>query len=81
LGTSTNDLSWLLNNVYQSNFYDYINQHRIAAFLEKIKEKEHKRHTLLFLSMEVGFNSKSTFNKAFKTILQDTPSNYIKKIE
>ncbi|WP_394747582.1 helix-turn-helix domain-containing protein [Spongiimicrobium salis] len=81
LNTTTNDLSWLLNNVYQSNFYDYINTYRIKAFLEKVEAKEHKRHTLLFLSMEVGFNSKSTFNKAFKAILQDTPSSYIKKIE
>lgn len=80
LDSSTNDLSWLLNNVYKSNFYDYINQFRIAAFLQKLQNNEHKQHTLLFLSMEVGFNSKSTFNKAFKAVVQDTPSSYIKKM-
>ncbi|MFS4466640.1 helix-turn-helix domain-containing protein [Maribacter sp. 2210JD10-5] len=80
LNTSPNNLSWLLNNVYNSNFYDYINQFRVAAFLEKLDKKEHQRQTLLALSMEVGFKSKSTFNKAFKAKLQETPSNYIKRL-
>ena len=78
LNTSTNDISWLLNNEYHTNFYDFINQYRIEAFLEKIEKKEHKTQTLLSLSMDVGFNSKSTFNKAFKATLQQTPTSYIK---
>ncbi|MEM8764104.1 MAG: helix-turn-helix domain-containing protein [Bacteroidota bacterium] len=81
IGTTTNNLSWLLNNVYQSNFYDFVNTYRLEAFLDKVKNKEHKHQTLLSLSMEVGFNSKSTFNKAFKSIFKDTPSAYIRKIE
>ena len=80
LNTSTNNLSWLLNNVFKSNFYDYINKYRVSAFLEKINNKEHENQTLLALSIEVGFKSKSTFNKAFKTVIKDTPSNYIKSI-
>ncbi len=81
LNTTTNNLSWLLNNVYKNNFYDYINQYRIAAFVSKIKNHEHKDKTLFSLCLEVGFNSKSTFNKAFKEVLNETPSSYIKKLE
>lgn len=80
LNTSTNNLSWLLNNIYQSSFYEFINRHRIQEFLQKIKNNEHSKRTLLSLSLEVGFNSKSTFNKAFKSILNDTPTSYIKKM-
>nr|WP_299342494.1 helix-turn-helix domain-containing protein [Allomuricauda sp.] len=80
LNTTTNNLSWLLNNIYQSSFYEFINRYRIQAFLGKIKNNEHMSRTLLSLSLEVGFNSKSTFNKAFKSVLNDTPSNYIKKM-
>lgn len=79
LNTSTNNLSWLLNTVYRTNFYDYINTYRIKAFLSKLEQKEHKAKTLLSLSLEVGFNSKSTFNKAFKALLHETPSSYIKR--
>ena len=79
LNTSTNNVSWLLNNVYDSSFYDYVNQYRVKEFILRIQKGEHQHHTLLAISMDVGFNSKSTFNKAFKNIMKDTPSNYIKK--
>ncbi|QCW99056.1 helix-turn-helix transcriptional regulator [Aggregatimonas sangjinii] len=80
LNTSTNKLSWFLNTVHQSNFYDFINGYRIKAFVAKLEQNEHKAKTLFSLSMEVGFNSKSTFNKAFKASLNETPSSYIKKL-
>ncbi len=79
LETSTNNLSWLLNQVYKTTFYDFINQYRVQEFVRKIEAQEHLRHTILALSMDVGFNSKSTFNKAFKETMKDTPSNFIKK--
>ena len=79
LNTSSNNLSWLLNNVYKTTFYDFINRHRVEEFLKKVENQEHLQHTILALSLDVGFKSKSTFNKAFKLTMQDTPSNYIKK--
>ncbi|MEQ9425034.1 MAG: helix-turn-helix domain-containing protein [Cyclobacteriaceae bacterium] len=79
--TSTHDLSWFLNHEYKTNFYDYINQHRVQEFISKLEKKEHKKYTLLALSHAVGFNSKSTFNKAFKIITNETPSGYIKKLD
>ena len=80
LETSTNNLSWLLNSVYNCTFYEYINRSRIKAFISKIENGDHKEYTVLALSIDSGFNSKSTFNKAFKAEMNDTPSNYIKKI-
>ncbi len=79
LNTSTNNISWLLNNVYKSTFYDYINGYRIQEFVKNIEANKHLTQTILALSMDVGFNSKSTFNKAFKLVMKDTPSNFIKK--
>ena len=79
LQTSTNNVSWLLNQVYKTTFYDFINHYRVQEFVKKVENQEHLKHTILALSMDVGFNSKSTFNKAFKDTMQDTPSNYIKK--
>lgn len=73
-------LSWLINEGYACNFYDFVNQYRIRAFIEKLKNNEHKQQTLLTLAYEVGFNSKTTFNKSFKHVLQDTPSAYLKKM-
>ena len=77
--TSANNLSWLLNSVYGKTFYEFVNEFRVKAFLSKIKEGEHKKQTILAIAMDSGFNSKSTFNKSFKMIMNDTPSRYIEK--
>jgi AraC-like DNA-binding protein len=77
--TSTNNLSWLLNNTYETTFYDFINGYRVKEFVIKVSNEEHLLHTILALSMDVGFNSKSTFNKAFKSEMNETPSDFIKK--
>lgn len=81
LNTTSNDLSWLLNQVYQDSFYDYINQYRIEAFLNKVDNNEHANHTLLAIAMDVGFNSKSTFNRVFKSQMGTTPKEYLKAKE
>ena len=80
LKTSSNNLSWLLNKVYKTNFYDFINELRVNEFVKKVENKEHVNRTLLALSLEVGFNSKSTFNKAFKSFKNETPSSFVKRI-
>ncbi|GAA0872431.1 hypothetical protein GCM10009117_15780 [Gangjinia marincola] len=79
IDTTPNDLSWLLNNVFHKTFYEYVNEFRLAEFLKKIESNEHHKKTLLALAFDVGFNSKSTFNKVFKSYLGQTPSSYIKR--
>jgi AraC-like DNA-binding protein len=76
--TSPNNLSWLLNNVYQTNFYDYINRFRVEEFIKRLNNKEHVNRTLLAIAYDSGFKSKSTFNKAFKHELNKTPREYVK---
>ena len=80
LNTSTHNVSWYLNNVLNSNFYDYINRYRVQEFLTRIENNQHYNHTIFAISLDVGFNSKSTFNKAFKQEMKDTPTNYIKQV-
>ncbi|AXG72191.1 DNA-binding transcriptional regulator SoxS [Kordia sp. SMS9] len=80
LDTTANNLSWFLNSVYEKTFYEYINAYRVKAFLQKIEAGEHKKQTLLSIAMDAGFNSKSTFNKTFKSLMNDTPSRYIEKM-
>ncbi|MEQ6124309.1 helix-turn-helix domain-containing protein [Pseudotenacibaculum sp. MALMAid0570] len=81
LSTTTNDLSWFLNNIYNKSFYQLINEYRVKEFKKRIKNNEHKEYTVISIAYEVGFNSKSTFYKAFKEITSITPTEYIKKVE
>ena len=81
LNTTSNNLSWVLNNIYNKTFYEFVNEYRIADFINKIKLGRHKQLTLFSIALEVGFNSKSTFNKAFKSTTNETPSKFIKNLE
>ena len=79
INTTTNKLSWVINNVYKKTFYELVNEYRVEDFSQRINQNKHKEFTLIALAVEVGFNSKSTFYKAFKEITKMTPSEYIKK--
>lgn len=81
IGFSTNDVSWFLNNVKKMSFYDFINQLRIEEFVKKVESREYETRTILALSFEVGFNSNSTFYKAFKNVMHETPSHFIRKFK
>ncbi|MEP1094098.1 MAG: helix-turn-helix domain-containing protein [Cyclobacteriaceae bacterium] len=80
LGASQNNVSWLLNEVHGKSFYDFINHYRIQEFKTKVSNNEHLQKTILALAIEVGFKSKSTFNKYFQSEENDAPSKYIKRV-
>lgn len=81
INTSVHNLSSLLNDVYKQCFYDFINELRIKEFVEKVSNGEHVNKTILGLALEVGFKSKSTFNKAFKVLHNKTPSEFINEVD
>ncbi|MCG7752781.1 helix-turn-helix domain-containing protein [Flavihumibacter cheonanensis] len=80
LQTNTPALSRFINQVYGRNFNDLINQYRVQAFIEKLKAGEHNQQTLLALAIDCGFNSKNTFNRAFKKETGKTPSQFLRKL-
>ena len=61
------------------NFFDFINQFRIDEARSILKNPEKKQFTVLEILYEVGFNSKSSFNTAFKKHTGLTPTQYRKK--
>lgn len=78
LGMGRNQLSSVINQGMGDNFYNFINGYRIEEVKRLIKEDLQKRHNLLSLANEAGFNSKSSFNKIFKDLTGLTPSEYRK---
>ncbi|WP_422859214.1 helix-turn-helix domain-containing protein [Flagellimonas sp. S174] len=81
IDTTTNKLSWVLNNSYKKSFYELVNGYRVKDFIDRITENEHKEFTLISIAFDVGFNSRSTFYKVFKEMTEFTPTEYIKNIE
>lgn len=79
LGIAPKRVSQIINRGFAVNFNDYINQHRVKAVIAKLKEGEHSLQTLLAIAYDCGFNSKSTFNRAFKRHTGLSPNAYIQK--
>lgn len=80
-GLSAKRISEIFNVRFNKSFYDIINEYRIEAVIELIKQDYHIKHNLPYLAELSGFNSKTTFNRIFKKHTTHTPSEYIKNLE
>ncbi len=81
LKTNPSLLSKIINQGFQLNFNDFINNYRITAVKEKLQAGEQKTQTLLGIAYDCGFNSKATFNRAFKKATGASPKEWLKKNE
>lgn len=72
------DLSLLINHQIGQHFYDFVNTYRIEDAMGILKDATKSRVTILEILYEVGFNSKSSFNTAFKKHTGSTPTQYRK---
>ena len=79
--TNSSFLSMIVNRGFGLNFNDFVNQFRVEAVKAMIARGEHEKQTLLAIAFECGFNSKATFNRAFKKVTGQNPKNYIKTIK
>ncbi|PQJ76724.1 helix-turn-helix domain-containing protein [Polaribacter glomeratus] len=76
---NTRDLSVLINQNLNQHFFDFVNEYRIEEAKSILKNPSKKEFTVLEILYEVGFNSKSSFNTAFKKHTGLTPTQYRKK--
>lgn len=74
-----NLISFILNNHMDSSFYNFVNRYRIEEVKNKLSDPAYKHLTLLGIALESGFNSKTTFNRAFKQVTGITPTQFQKK--
>jgi len=80
LDTLPNYLSQVINEKEGKNFYDYINSLRIEEFKRLVAIPANQKYTMLSLSYDCGFNSKSSFNKNFKKVTGQSPSEYLNSL-
>ncbi len=71
----------MINARLQKTFYDYINAHRVEAFTQLVSDPAQRRYTLLALAFQCGFNSKSSFNRNFKKVMGESPSDYLDRMQ
>ena len=74
IGVNSSVLSFAINNGFGKNFNDFVNEFRIAEVKEKLKNADDS--TLLNIAFDSGFNSKATFNRAFKKFTGVSPKEF-----
>lgn len=75
IGVQAAYVSQTLTQEIGANFYDFVAQARIRAAMKQLADPANQE-SILTIALDVGFNSKSTFNSAFKRVCGTTPSNW-----
>ncbi len=73
VGVSQHKLSEYLNSQIGMSFYEYVNKARIEEAKHRLVISQ---QSILDIALDVGFNNKATFNKAFKSFESTTPSEF-----
>ena len=80
-GLPAHRLSIYFNEYLNTPFNDWKNKLRIEYVVSKIKAGKLEFLTIEGLATSSGFASRSNFNKAFLTLMNQTPSEYIKDLK
>lgn len=78
MGTSKQKLTYVINNVMNTNFYGVINKYRILEAKSLLRRPENHLYNIDTIMEMVGFQSKSSFNGCFKKMTGQTPSEFRK---
>jgi AraC-like DNA-binding protein len=79
-GFGAHKLAAYFNKRCGASFNDYINQYRVDFCAQKLESGEYRSKTLEALSLESGFQSRSTFIRAFKKRKGKTPSEFVRDL-
>jgi AraC-like DNA-binding protein len=71
-------LSQLINGPLGQSFFELINSYRVEEVKKRFFDPKYSNLTLPGIAMECGFNSKASFNRIFKQLTNQTPTEYIK---
>ncbi len=78
-GIPAKTISAVLNQHLNKSFNEFINTYRIAAIKSRLLSSNNKNLTIAGLAYECGFNSQPTFQRAFKNIQGESPSEFLLK--
>lgn len=80
LNTNKTYLSQAVNQNFGSNFSNFINSYRIKEAILLFAKDKTSEYTIAAIANNVGFNSISAFNRAFKKETGLTPSFFLKSM-
>lgn len=77
MAVSTHELSYLLNENFGINFFQFVNKYRVEEVKRLMLSEKHRHLNILGIAFSAGFNSKTTFNTTFKKETGIAPSQFM----
>ncbi len=76
IGETPHRVSQVINEKCGLSFFNWMAQYRVEEAKRILSGEEAMKYKIEELAEMVGYNSKASFNKAFKTIVGQTPSEF-----
>lgn len=81
INCSSHSLSYVFNQYLKQNYYDFVNEYRVAEFKSLANDAKYSKYTLSALAEKCGFSSRASFFRSFKKQTGITPNEYIQQLE
>lgn len=81
LDVSVHFLSQMINSEFRCNYNDFVNRFRIEEAQSIMSTPASRRYSLEGIAFQVGFNNRTTFNRAFKKHTQMTPTQFLDQLD
>ena len=79
LGIPSHHISQVLGEELNTNFYDIINRYRVSKAKELLQSDLLSKISIQAIGQECGFNSKTSFYRAFKKSTDMTPMQFVEQ--
>ncbi len=73
---SIHDTSEIINSGLGVNFNEFVNQYRVEEVKTRLLNPDNDHLSILAIAMDSGFNSKASFNRIFKQMTGQSPSEF-----
>ncbi len=80
MGVPSHQLSQVINESMEQNFYQFINSYRLEEAKRRLDHPDTGDDKLIKIAFDSGFNSLPTFNRVFRDLTGESPSQYRKRI-
>jgi len=80
VNATPHQVSWIINEEFHVSFPTFVNGYRVEEVKSRLADPSFNGSSILETAMEAGFNTKASFNRAFKLQTGMTPSEYKKSL-
>jgi AraC-like DNA-binding protein len=81
LALNSNQLSQVINQQSQRNFFSFVNRYRVEAVKLKLRDSAFAHLSILGIAYDCGFRSKSAFNRIFREHTGMSPITYQRQVK